>query len=232
MLFGMIAERRYTDLVCANPESRMSKDPRAPGAATERRIVARERAARAGDLPRSRSLTTDLDRLFAAHRPSILRLCQRMTRDPQRAEELVQEALLVAHDKFPHLQEGVRFSTWIYGIARNLCLNAVRKRADLLTADGVMEPEDNAVDALRLLRRQERARVLSEASQILSATEQEVVHMRYVMELPLDRIEDVLHLDTGQARLVLQRSKRRLQRELRRRLAELGHGPSLFQTQG
>lgn len=55
--------------------------------------------------------------------------------------------------------------------------------------------------------------------------------MRYVLELPLDRIEAVLGIGSGQARVLLQRSKRKLSRELRNQLEQLGQGPSMFDSQ-
>jgi RNA polymerase sigma-70 factor (ECF subfamily) len=156
-----------------------------------------------------------------------------MTGDPERAEELVQETLVVAYTKLPEFHGGARFGTWIYGIARNLCLNAIRKRHETLTEDGVIEITEPAADALRKLARSERQRILRLAAEAaLDPAEQDAVHMRYVMDLPLDRIEALLGLPEGQARVLLQRSKRKLASELRKQLQLLGHGPSLLRTQG
>ena len=56
---------------------------------------------------------------------------------------------------------------------------------------------------------------------------QEAVALRYVEHLPVDEITSLLGLtDKSGARGVLQRCKRKLKRELSRRLAELGHGTS------
>ncbi len=195
-------------------------------------IAARERAAREEERPRSPSLVQDLDRLFESNRSQVQRLCMRLTGSSERAEELVQESLVVAYTKLPEFHGAARFSTWIYGIARNLGLNAIRKRQEVLSEDGVLETEEPAADALRLLRREERQRLLRVASEAsLDPGEQEAVHMRYVLELPLDRIEAVLGIGSGEARVLLQRSKRKLGRELRSQLAQLGQGPSLFHSQ-
>ncbi len=195
-------------------------------------IAARERAAREEEQPPSHSLVQDLDRLFESNRSQVQRLCLRLTGNSERAEELVQETLVVAYTKLPEFHGAARFSTWIYGIARNLGLNAIRKRQEVLSEDGVLETEEPAADALRLLRREERQRLLRVASEAsLDPGEQEAVHMRYVLELPLDRIEAVLGIGSGEARVLLQRSKRKLGRELRSQLAQLGQGPSLFHSQ-
>ena len=201
--------------------------PSAPGPTTERDIADRERRFRESARTRSPSLAADLDRLFEANRKQIRHLCVQLCGDPQRAEEIVQETLLIAYDRLPEFHGGARFSTWIYGIARNLCLNARRKRRDVLTEDGVIEAAGPAGDVLGQLSRQQRDAIIGVAAKtVLTSAEQEAVHMRYVLDAPLDRIEGVLSLRPGQARVVLQRSRRKLGVELQRLLNELG--ASLF----
>jgi len=199
-------------------------DPPSPD--TERRVADRAR----GDATRSPSHAADLDRLFDAHRGQIYRLCLGWVGDPARAEELVQETLLTAYERLPEYDPDRRFQTWIFGIARNHCRNAARKRRELLTEDGVVEPDDVAASALSRLREQERSRLLHEASvAALDAREQEAVHLRYVEGLSQDRITALMGLEGSGARGLLQRCRRKLGRELKRRLAELGHGESFIQ---
>ncbi len=207
----------------------MSRDE-APGPQTERHIAEREgRLREAGDA-RSPSHHADLDRLFDAHRARVRALCLRMTGDPARADDLVQETLLVAYRRLPEFHGGARFGTWIYGIARNLCLNAVRKKSDLLTEDGVIEAGDPRDGVWRALRREERAALIREAASALDSEEQEAVHLRYVEGLPLPRIDAILGLTGSGARAVLQRSKRKLRAEVIRRLEEMGHGRSFLDS--
>ena len=180
---------------------------------------------------RSPSLRADLDRLFAAHRGRVRALCLRMVGDEARAEELVQEALLVAYRQLPSFDGRARFGTWIYGIARNLCLNAVRKKGELLSEDGVVEVGDGARDVLQGLEREQRlALVRRVVAQALDGREQEVAHLRYVEEVPLARIDAILGLTGAGARAVLQRTRRKLGVALRAELTALGHGESLLRS--
>ena len=83
---------------------------------------------------------------------------------------------------------------------------------------------------LRSLRAGERAEVIRAAAvAVLDEVEQEAVYLRYAEGMGQEQITEILGLTnaTG-ARGVLQRCRRKLTRELRRRLAELGHGPSFF----
>jgi RNA polymerase sigma-70 factor (ECF subfamily) len=202
---------------------------KAPGPETERGIIAKGQALLAGERAPTPSISSDLDRLFDAHREQIYRLCLRMVRDPARAEELVQETLVVAYTKLPEFQPNARFGTWIYVIARNLCLNTIRKRAELLSTDGVLEVGESADEIFGTLRAEERKGLLVQASQaVLDPIEQEAIYLRYVEGLSQDAITELLELPGTGARGVLQRCRRKLGRELRRRLTEMGHASTFF----
>ena len=51
----------------------------------------------------------------------------RSVRDPDRSEELLQEVFLKVVQRASEFQGGSKVSTWIYTIARNLCIDTSRK---------------------------------------------------------------------------------------------------------
>lgn len=177
------------------------------------------------------TLLARVDALLAAHQDRVYGLCLRFTGNPEQARDLAQDALLRAFQKLPEFRGEARFSTWLLGIARYECLNALRKRGELLTEDGVIEAPAGEVTTLRRLRHAERDALLREAAAaVLDPLEQEAVHLRYVEHLPLARIEELLDVPgKSGARGLLQGCRRKLGRELQRRLALLGHGVSFFQ---
>lgn len=196
--------------------------------------LARELAAAAasGVAPETvTGLVQRVDALFAAHQGLVYGFCLRQAGNPERAVELAQEVLLRAYQKLPGFRGDSTFKAWLLGIARYECINASRKRRDALTEDGLLEASDPAGSALSGLRRQEREALFREAAAaVLDPTEQEVIHLRYVEEVPLEQINALLRLpEASGARGVLQRCKRKLLRELTRRLEELGHGSSFLQ---
>lgn len=177
-------------------------------------------------------LAADVDALFAAHQDYVYTVARRLMRHPQRVPELAQEALVRAFERL-HTYEGrARFRSWLYGITRNLAWNAQTKRKEALTEDGLLDPSDAGTSMLTSLRRHEREELLrAAAAAVLDPLEQEAVHLRYVEGLGQAAISDVLGLESASgARGLLQRCRRKLGRELRRRLEELGQGSSLLQV--
>lgn len=197
----------------------------------ERRII--ERAlAQLGSTP-SPSLSPELDQLFLRHEPMLRSLCRRMVRDPQRADELVQEAQLIAYTRLGELREGTRLSTWVFGIARKLCLNETRKAKETLDDDGIFEAEDPAARPLSQLLREEREALIREAAAaVLEPLEQEAIHLLLVEGLSYEQIDQLLGLEGSGARGLLQRCRRKLSREVLARLEKMGHGRSFLDSRG
>ncbi len=118
--------------------------------ASDRELVERTRA---GD-------PTSFDDLVRRHQGRIYRLMVHMLRNSGDADDLTQEAFVRAYRALDRFDGRSEFFTWIYRIAVNLCLNAMRSRrhrvkdASLEDArlDGV-EPTDDSErpddDALR-----------------------------------------------------------------------------------
>ncbi len=203
---------------------------RQPGPETERQIAAREGARRATGASPSPSLAGDLERLFATHRDGAYRLALRLTGRPEEAEELVQEALTVAFRRLPEFHGGARFAPWIFGIVRYAHRNRQRKRRELLTEDGVIAADDGAGALAGLVRDERAALIRDAAAAALDAAEQDVVQLRYVEELEIKEIDELLGLTGSGARGVLQRCRRKLRGELERRLEAMGRGTSLLRS--
>jgi len=172
-----------------------------------------------------------VEEVFAEAVPKVYRLCLRLLGNPEDAREAAQETALIAWRRLGEVRPDVPMVAWMYGIARYRCLGRRRRRRDLLCDDGVLEATDPGASALSTLRRQERRQVVLDAAASLQPLEQEAVYLRYVEGLPQDRITELLGLQTASgARGLLQRCRRKLARELRRRLDTLGHGSSFVRT--
>ncbi len=67
------------------------------------------------------------EELFARHARAVVNYAFRFVRDRAVAEELAQEVFLRVHDAAGGYRPGARFTTWLYRIATNVCLNEVRR---------------------------------------------------------------------------------------------------------
>ncbi len=65
--------------------------------------------------------------LFTRYTPRVLTFLTRMVRDRARAEELTQDVFVRIYNAASRYEANARFSTWIFGIARNLALNELAR---------------------------------------------------------------------------------------------------------
>ena len=197
--------------------------------AQERALLDRYREHLTTGTPVPAALAADIDSLFASCQGRVYAVCRRMSGSEEAALDLAQDTLLTGYRKLHEFRGDSAFGTWLYGIARGLCMNAIRRKREVLSEDGLLEPEDPSSSVLAQLRREEREELVRQAASSLSALEQEAVYLRYVEDVPQDRITELLGITQASgARGLLQRCRRALAREIKARLEALGHGSSLL----
>jgi RNA polymerase sigma-70 factor, ECF subfamily len=65
--------------------------------------------------------------LFDRHQAGVVRFCGRFVGSPARAEELAQDVFVKLYQAAPRYSAQARFKTFLYRVATNHCLNALRK---------------------------------------------------------------------------------------------------------
>jgi RNA polymerase sigma-70 factor, ECF subfamily len=143
--------------------------------------------------------------------------CFRLVRDRERALDLTQECLIRAYRGLPSFGERAAFSSWLFAIARNRCLSALRERPlrhdpDIdvggLTAlqCGPEETAEHRVDLERVMRTMEDA---------LAPLERQALWLRAYEGMQVEEITRLLGLDgPSGARGLLQRARRKLRAAL------------------
>ncbi len=67
--------------------------------------------------------------LVDKYKQPIMNLAYRMIRDMTEAEDLAQNVFVQVHKSAARYEVSSKFSTWLFTIARNLCLNEIRRRS-------------------------------------------------------------------------------------------------------
>lgn len=67
--------------------------------------------------------------LVDKYKRPVMNLAQRMLRDSVEAEDLSQNVFVQVYKSAHRYQVSSKFSTWLFTIARNLCLNEIRRRS-------------------------------------------------------------------------------------------------------
>ena len=162
-----------------------------------------------------------ISELFRRYYSRVARWCLRFTSDRETAADLAQEIFIKAQQNLGSFQGGSKFSTWLFVIARNHCLNAIRantREATELKADVDEEfmsaIPDAMADPYAAVERESSAKLISELlAKALDETERTVFTLHYGEELPLDAITRLLNLSNASgAKAYIVSAKRKLAR--------------------
>src|SRR6185503_11509089 len=67
--------------------------------------------------------------LVDKYKQPVMNLAYRTLRDVTEAEDLAQNVFVQVYKSAGRYQPAAKFSTWLFTIARNLCLNEIRRRS-------------------------------------------------------------------------------------------------------
>ena len=140
-------------------------------------------------------------------------LVDRIVSCQEEAEELTQDVFLKAFQQLSSFKAESSFSTWIYRIATNLAISAVRKkRNDVLRLDDSVfaNLSDTQVDEALEDESEEQMERLQQAMNQLEADERALITLYYLEEKPLAEVAFILGLTEGNAKVKLHRIRKKL----------------------
>lgn len=162
------------------------------------------------------------EKVILPHESSLYAPAMALTRSASDAEDLVQETLLRAYDRFDTYRSDGSPRAWLHTIMRNLFYNAYRKKSreprqvSLENVEGT-GPEQSAPNASsperQVLSQMEGAAVL-QAVKGLPEEYRLVVAMADLQGLAYQEIADALDIPVGTVRSRLSRGRERVRRSL------------------
>jgi RNA polymerase sigma-70 factor (ECF subfamily) len=157
----------------------------------------------------------DFEALAAPHREALGRFCAMMV--GREAEDIVQEAVTCAFRQIDRFEKRSKFSTWLYGIALNLCRKHLRDRGRHASTAGpdVLEAQPaRGRGVLSSVIRHEMADRLEICVGRLPLSMREAFLLRYVDEMDYPEIAAITGVTEGTARVRAFRARALLREEL------------------
>jgi RNA polymerase sigma-70 factor (ECF subfamily) len=158
--------------------------------------------------------------LLRRYRDAVYFWCLRYTRDPERALDLSQDVLLTVWERVGSFEGRSKFSSWVFTVTRNRCIDSGR-RVELLADEDVPEsvPDPVPLADVTVEQDEDEERLLQTIRTSLEPLEQDVIWLRCFERMGLEQITVILSIDGASgARAVLQRARRKLRAALDRRV--------------
>jgi RNA polymerase sigma-70 factor (ECF subfamily) len=163
-----------------------------------------------------RARSGDADAWEALYRlayPALLGYARRRLTRRDEADDAVSETFARAYSRIASFQwEGAGFNAWLFGILRNVLLEAHRR--DRRSDKRLMHGTDNDEDLLHDLLLNEEFSAVRAAFACLSADDREVLELRVVGGLAAEEVAAVLGKRAGAVRMAQSRALGRLRTEL------------------
>jgi len=170
-----------------------------------------------------------LEPLVLAHQEAVFRLCYLLLGDPDEADDVAQETFLRAWRYLKRFDVTRPLRPWLLSIAANLASNRRRSAGRYLAALTRAfrnEPAPSTNVEEKSTQRME-ASDLWKAVQTLSLPDQQIVYLRYFLDLSVAETADVLKIPQGTIKSRLSRALDRLRGIIQQDfpvLAEPGEG--------
>lgn len=152
--------------------------------------------------------------LYTLHSLRVYRTCVRVLGDPVEAEDMTQDIFLRVHDKVAHFDQRSSFSTWLYRLTVNHCLNRLRGRTLLERRFRPLEAASDAEDGRRgpqlELLKKESIDLVGRLLDRLSDEHRAIVVLRDIEGLSYREIAEVLSIPSGTVMSRLYRARRQL----------------------
>ncbi len=168
------------------------------------------------------------DKLMARYHDAIYNLIYRMVRNKEEVEDLTQEAFIKAFASLRSFNEEYAFSTWLYKIATNNCIDYIRKKKlETFSIDKPIESKDSEVtfevpdtsyQPDKEIIAEQRKELVEEAINSLPEKYHRVIILRHHQEKNYEEIAKILKLPIGTVKAHLFRAREMLYRYLRQKM--------------
>jgi RNA polymerase sigma-70 factor (ECF subfamily) len=158
--------------------------------------------------------------LVRHHRESVIDVVYRMCGDANLAEDAAQEAFIRAWRHLPNYRPRSPFRNWVYRIATNAALDALRRERETVDADELPLTSTEAGPEARIEAKERGARV-KQAVLALPQASRAVLVLREYEGLSYREIADTLNIPIGTVMSRLSYARNRLRESLASCLEEL-----------
>ena len=156
---------------------------------------------------------TYFESLYSRYCDKVYRKCLSFTKDPARAEDFTHDIFLKIIVKLGSFKEQSRFSTWLYSVTYNHCMDQVRgKRQVEVFAEDTLENLPDYSDDHEAELAEMSVQGLKKALEKMSPDEQSILLMKYQDEFSIRDMAEMMNVTESAVKMRLKRAKDKLRK--------------------
>lgn len=164
------------------------------------------------------------EQLVARYEKKVFNLAYRLTGNRNDADDIAQEAFLKVYTSLREFRGEASFSTWLYRVVSNACLDELRKRSRrrAVSLDNPISPDDpsprqtpsDRPEPGDSLERAEVRAAVQRGIASLSPDHKIVLVLRDIQGMPYETISEALRMPVGTVKSRLNRARSSLKQKL------------------
>ena len=157
------------------------------------------------------------------HQKTVFNLAFRMVREKEAALDISQEAFLQVYSNLSSFKQGRKLGPWLYRITHNRCLNYLKRNShrsspvsvpDEILATGRLSLSQGKEPTETIVKKQMLSDLKKEVA-LLPHLEKSAFTLKYVKEMPLKEISEMLSIPVNTIKTHLFRARNKLRRQLK-----------------
>ena len=161
------------------------------------------------------------EKLVKEYENMVYHIAYRMMQNEQEAKDISQEIFIKVYRNLPKFDEKSTFSTWLYRIAINTCIDALRKNKTKQTISWEQHIEQNKNETItyttetpeEICLQKEKQNNIMEALQNLSPEHKAVILMRDIQDMTYGEIAECLSVSLGTVKSRIARAREQFKKE-------------------
>lgn len=165
------------------------------------------------------------EELITHYEPIVYNIIYRMMNNIDDTYDLSQETFIKVYKKIYQFDGKSKFSTWLYRIATNTCLDEIRRRKgkDTFSIDQTIELEDGQIPSQQVDKNEnveekildkEKKQIIQEALNEMNESHRVILVMRDIKNLSYEEISEILGLSLGTVKSRISRARQALKKVL------------------
>lgn len=161
----------------------------------------------------------DFEQLVTAYEKNVYNLALRMVGDPDDAADITQETFIKAYRALGSFRGDSKFSSWIYRIASNVCLDFLRSRSrraqvplsfENEDAEGEIELPDMSQNPEKVLMKKLSMEAVRRGMEKLPPKQRQILVLRELCGLSYAELAQTLSVEEGTVKSRIFRARKRL----------------------
>ena len=158
--------------------------------------------------------------LVAAYEKNVFNVALQMTGNREDAQDMAQEAFLKAYTSLSSFRGDSKFSSWLYRIVSNVCLDYRRRQSRRPSSSLTVEDDegetlqldiaDESQSPEALLERKLTREAVRRGLQELPAEQRQILLLREIQGLSYDEIAEAMDLEPGTVKSRIFRARKKL----------------------